>query len=74
MLATPGGPKLRRWYGEGGRLPSDGGGLAEGDGGGGGGEEAEEEGPREAVLVTDADGGMGEQVVLQLILARCALG
>ncbi len=34
-------------------------------------EEEEDEGDGSAVLVTDADTPMGEQVVLQLILARC---
>ncbi|PNW86750.1 hypothetical protein CHLRE_02g095133v5 [Chlamydomonas reinhardtii] len=57
------GPKLRKWYGAGERL-TDGGPEEEP-------EEPEEQAPTgDAVLVTDADGGVGEQVVLQLILAR----
>ncbi|GIL77629.1 hypothetical protein Vretimale_6801 [Volvox reticuliferus] len=54
------GPKLRKWYGAGER-PVD------------GGEEQEPEEPdttSDVVLVTDADSPIGEQVVLQLILAR----
>ena len=63
-----GGPKLRKWYGEG-ELPQDGGStivdnmpkpedILPGDV------------ERDAILVTDADSPTGEQVVLQLILAR----
>ncbi len=33
-------------------------------------EQPESDGPRDTVLVTDAESAMGEQVVLQLILAR----
>ncbi|GLI62964.1 hypothetical protein VaNZ11_005821, partial [Volvox africanus] len=54
------GPKLRKWYGAGER-PVD------------GGEEQEPDEPdtmSDVVLVTDADSPIGEQVVLQLILAR----
>lgn len=31
-----------------------------------------EEGPRDAILVTDANSPTAEQVVLQLILSRCS--
>lgn len=61
----PGGPKLRKWYGQEG-MPRDGG-LPPA---------AEEEqepaggGVRDVILVTDGESEMGEQVVLQLILAR----
>ncbi|KAG2423603.1 hypothetical protein HYH02_015303 [Chlamydomonas schloesseri] len=59
------GPKLRKWYGAGER-PTDG-----AEPGQEPEEEPEEPPSGEAVLVTDADGGgVGEQVVLQLILAR----
>ena len=67
------GPKMRRWYGEGERLPEDG---------------EIDLPPLEAppapqdqqilpperthVLVTDADSPLGEQVLIQLILARWA--
>ncbi|GLC67063.1 hypothetical protein PLESTF_000511000 [Pleodorina starrii] len=54
------GPKLRKWYGAGER-PTD------------GGEEQEPEEPDTAsdvVFVSEADSPIGEQVVLQLILAR----
>jgi len=62
------GPKLRKWYGAGERMPRD----------GDGGEGEEEPGPPEpeaagggdGVLVTDADSATGELVLLQLILAR----
>ena len=36
--------------------------------------EEEEEGDGNAILVTDADTPSGEQVLLQLILARCVFG
>lgn len=63
-----GGPKLRKWYGEG-DLPLDGGNtivknMPEPQ------DIAHEDIERDAVLVTDADSPTGEQVVLQLILAR----
>ncbi len=62
-----GGPKLRKWYGEG-ELPTDGGTIVRNM------PEPEdisaEDIEREAILVTDADSPTGEQVVLQLILAR----
>ncbi|GLC39859.1 hypothetical protein PLESTB_001291400 [Pleodorina starrii] len=54
------GPKLRKWYGAGER-PTD------------GGEEQEPEEPdmaSDVVFVSEADSPIGEQVVLQLILAR----
>lgn len=65
-----GGPKLRKWYGQGER-PADGGGLRHGADAPGPGEDLDANVPRDAVLVTDADTPMGEFVVLQLILARC---
>ncbi|KAK9917088.1 hypothetical protein WJX75_000779 [Coccomyxa subellipsoidea] len=62
------GPKLRKWYGEGERMPVDGGGDVMAD------EpdtsELEEDGVRDAILVTDADSPTAEQIVLQLILSR----
>lgn len=63
-----GGPKLRKWYGEG-ELPLDGGNsivknMPEPQ------DIAHEDIERDAILVTDADSPTGEQVVLQLILAR----
>ena len=63
-----GGPKLRKWYGEG-DLPLDGGNtivknMPEPE------DIAHEDIERDAILVTDADSPTGEQVVLQLILAR----
>lgn len=65
--ATVGGPKLRKWYGEG-ELPVDGGDIV------GKLPEPEDIAPEDtetdAILVTDADSATGEQVVLQLILAR----
>lgn len=65
--ATAGGPKLRKWYGEG-ELPVDGGDIADKM------PEPEDIAPEDiktdAILVTDADSATGEQVVLQLILAR----
>ena len=67
MLAA--GPKLRKWYGEGERMPKDGGGSLE-DYGTEAPLEDEPDVLRTAVLVTDADNPLAEQVVLQLILAR----
>ncbi|KAK9815437.1 hypothetical protein WJX72_003655 [[Myrmecia] bisecta] len=64
------GPKLRKWYGEGERMPTDGMDMEDLDSAGVAEAEAEEEGPRDAILVTDAESLMGEQIVLQLILAR----
>ena len=65
--ATVGGPKLRKWYGEG-ELPVDGGNVADKM------PEPEDIAPEDtetdAILVTDADSATGEQIVLQLILAR----
>mmetsp|Transcript_26443 Transcript_26443/g.74404 ORF Transcript_26443/g.74404 Transcript_26443/m.74404 type:complete len:362 (-) Transcript_26443:90-1175(-) len=62
-----GGPKLRRWYGEEDLL---GVGVADREQGKDK-QEPEDEGiPKDTVLVADADSPMGEQVVLQLILAR----
>ena len=62
-LVSPGGPKLRKWYGAEEKLPS--------DGGEPGGEPEEEEDPNtDYVLVTDADSPSGELIVTQLILAR----
>ena len=68
---------MRKWYGEGERLPRDGGADLEDEAqqlNGAEEEEEEEEAPvlRDSVLVTDADDPMGELVVLQLILARHA--
>lgn len=64
-----GGPKLRKWYGAPDQLPRDG-----GEGPSNEDEEEpveeEEEGPRDAVLVTDADSETGQLLVLQLILKR----
>jgi hypothetical protein len=66
--APPGGPKLRKWYGQ-----EDG----PSERGGGDGPQQQEgreddSGPvaRDMVLVTDGESAMGEQVALQLILAR----
>ena len=64
------GPKLRKWYGEGERMPRDGGNLGD-DLEPGGPLEERAVVPRTAVLVTNADSPTAEQVVLQLILARC---
>lgn len=63
------GPKLRKWYGQDEWMPRDGGFDIDGptkapD------EEEPEDGPRDAVLVTHVDSPTGEQVVLQLVLAR----
>jgi hypothetical protein len=60
------GPKLRKWYGEGER-----GAAVAQPRGPGGAPRGEPDAPaRTAVLVTDADSPTGEQIVLQLILAR----
>ena len=48
-------------------MPRDGGAELDGDAGAA----YEDQGPADAVLVMDADGPTAEQVVLQLILARC---
>lgn len=66
-LPPSGGPKLRKWYGEG-ELPVDGGNIADKM------PEPEDIAPenieKDAILVTDADSATGEQIILQLILAR----
>ena len=63
------GPKLRKWYGEGERMPKDGSSPLD-DGDLEAPLQAASDVPRTAVLVTDADSPLAEQVVLQLILAR----
>lgn len=71
VVAAAAGPKLRRWYGEGEEFseedfleePEDPEDLPE----------PVEPSQRQTVLVTDADSAMGEQIVLQLILARYSL-
>ena len=65
------GPKLRKWYGEGERMLTDGGGLRD-DSKSERPSQGEEDVLRTAILVTDADNPTAEQVVLQLILARYA--
>lgn len=69
-LLPSGGPKLRKWYGEG-ELPVDGGNIADRM------PEPEDIAPedieKDAILVTDADSATGEQIILQLILARQSL-
>ncbi len=66
-----GGPKLRKWYGAPDRIPSEvpvkeldpeADQLAT--------EILEEEVQQDAILVADGDSPMGEQIILQLILAR----
>ncbi|KAG0562109.1 hypothetical protein KC19_9G118900 [Ceratodon purpureus] len=64
-----GGPKLRKWYGAPDQLPKDGGDNRRDDDKPEPIEE-EEEGPRDAVLVTDADSETGQLLVLGLILKR----
>lgn len=61
LLPHSAGPKLRKWYGEGERKQGEKGKP---------GPEDENEGPGDAILVTDADSPLGELVLLQLILAR----
>lgn len=65
--ARAGGPKLRKWYGQGER-PTDGGGGVPGQDPDPEPEAADA--PRKCVLVTDAESPTGQAVVLQLILAR----
>jgi hypothetical protein len=63
------GPKMRKWYGETEKLT-----LAHDDGGSPedtGADHEQDEGPRNAVLVTDADSPLGTLIVLQLVLSRC---
>ena len=64
------GPKMRKWYGEGDRLSLDGDYPNEPDEEDGVDKDDEAYGDGDAVLVLDADGTMGEQVVTQLILNR----
>ena len=66
---TAAGPKLRKWYGEGERGVTVAQPVRPGSAGGG---EPNDAVQRTAVLVTEADSATGEQVVLQLILARHA--
>lgn len=63
-----GGPKLRKWYGQGER-PTDGGGFP-GDKKPDPKQPPPVDVPRDSILVTDADSPTGQAVVLQLILAR----
>lgn len=63
---------MRKWYGQGDRMPTDGGGPDRKQGGDEG-EEPEAAAARDCVLVTDAESATGEQVVLQLILQRSKL-
>lgn len=63
--ACTGGPKLRKWYGQGER-PTDGGGIrpsSESE------PQVDPDAPRDSVLITDADSPTGDAAVLQLILA-----
>jgi hypothetical protein len=63
------GPKLRKWYGEGERLPADG--EVDAFETSLGPDVVEQDvGPRDAILVTDGSSLTGEQVVLQLVLSR----
>lgn len=64
-----GGPKLRKWYGAPDQLPKDGG-DGQRDEDAKEPSEEEEEGPGDAVLVTDADSETGQLLVLALILKR----
>jgi len=66
-----GGPKLRRWYGEQDMLGV-GGPREEEDGYGIDKEELlpEDDSPKDTILVLDGDSPMGEQLILQLIVAR----
>ncbi|XP_057977716.1 uncharacterized protein LOC131164491 isoform X3 [Malania oleifera] len=59
-----GGPKLRKWYGAPDLLPKDGSAVEEED------ESSDVEEARDAVLVTDGDGEIGQMVVLSLIVKR----
>lgn len=63
-LWCAGGPKLRKWYGQGER-PTDGGGMRRSEPT----SQIDPNAPKDAVLVTDADSPTGDAVVLQLILA-----
>jgi len=76
MTPCAAGPKMRKWYGEGERLPRDGGAAMDDDDLNGAAAPATEEAEApvvcDSVLVTDAETPMGELVVLKLILARCA--
>lgn len=69
VRASAAGPKLRKWYGEGERGAAVAQPARPGADGG-----AAPSVQRTAVLVTDADSATGEQVVLQLILARRGQG
>ncbi|OAY36435.1 uncharacterized protein LOC110626727 [Manihot esculenta] len=59
-----GGPKLRKWYGAPDLLPKDGSTEEEEV------EFSEEEEVRDAVLVTDGDGEIGQMIILSLIVKR----
>ncbi|XP_021902977.1 uncharacterized protein LOC110818402 isoform X2 [Carica papaya] len=58
------GPKLRKWYGAPDLLPKDGATEEDEDG------YPEDEEGRDAVLVTDGDGEIGQMIILQLIVKR----
>ena len=61
---------MRRWYGETEKLtfPKDGGPTPEEEDD----DDPDTDGSRDAILVTDADTPLGELLVLQLVLSRCA--
>mmetsp|Transcript_6708 Transcript_6708/g.17950 ORF Transcript_6708/g.17950 Transcript_6708/m.17950 type:complete len:349 (-) Transcript_6708:1160-2206(-) len=68
------GPKMRKWYGQEERqLPRDGGGEDKPSDSEQDEFEEDDDGDGNAILVTDADTPSGEQVLLQLILARAAI-
>ncbi|KAK9865755.1 hypothetical protein WJX84_010193 [Apatococcus fuscideae] len=69
-----GGPKLRKWYGAPDRIPSEVP-VKELDPGADklAGELAEQTSIQDSILVADGDSPMGEQIILQLILARAKL-
>lgn len=65
---------MRRWYGETEKLTGPKDRPAPEGGGGPDDEQQEDSGPRDAILVTGAETPLGELIVLQLVLARCAAG
>ena len=70
ILLCKAGPKMRKWYGEGERLPEDG--DFDPAKSPASTSEPEPSGPADEVLVLDADSTMGEAVLTQLVLKRCA--
>jgi len=74
-----GGPKLRRWYGSDSSVGDGTGATSDGDEDAAYGDAVDDDEdvelnlPKTNILVTDADGALGESIVMQLILAKASV-